>query len=134
MDQRQPRGEIRRPTSTRLNAWDVASAIAFADAGFPAVGTTSFGVAAMAGLPDGGRSSAAPNRELARRLAALDVLVSMDFEDGYDDDPELVARCIQELGVACVNNIEVSTHDRLVDPSAYADRLRPSRSMRRRCS
>jgi hypothetical protein len=25
------------------NAWDVASAVAFADAGFPAVGTTSFG-------------------------------------------------------------------------------------------
>ena len=28
------------------NAWDVASALAFAAAGFPAVGTTSFGVAA----------------------------------------------------------------------------------------
>ena len=39
------------------NAWDVASALAFVAAGFPAVGTTSFGVAAAAGHPDGGRST-----------------------------------------------------------------------------
>lgn len=39
------------------NAWDVGSALAFAAAGYPALGTTSFGVAASSGLPDGGRSS-----------------------------------------------------------------------------
>jgi 2-methylisocitrate lyase-like PEP mutase family enzyme len=32
------------------NAWDVPSALAFAGAGFPAVGTTSFGVAASHGV------------------------------------------------------------------------------------
>ncbi|NEA04408.1 isocitrate lyase/phosphoenolpyruvate mutase family protein, partial [Streptomyces sp. SID10116] len=35
------------------NAWDHASAAALAAAGFRAVGTTSLGVAAAAGLPDG---------------------------------------------------------------------------------
>ncbi|NDZ84684.1 isocitrate lyase/phosphoenolpyruvate mutase family protein, partial [Streptomyces sp. SID10115] len=34
------------------NAWDHASAAALAAAGFRAVGTTSLGVAAAAGLPD----------------------------------------------------------------------------------
>jgi 2-methylisocitrate lyase-like PEP mutase family enzyme len=39
------------------NAWDVSSALAFYNAGYYAIGTTSFGVAASAGYPDGGRSS-----------------------------------------------------------------------------
>jgi 2-methylisocitrate lyase-like PEP mutase family enzyme len=34
------------------NAWDVSSALAFHDAGYRAIGTTSFGVAASAGHPD----------------------------------------------------------------------------------
>jgi 2-methylisocitrate lyase-like PEP mutase family enzyme len=37
------------------NAWDARSAIAFAGEGFPAIGTTSFGVGAAAGHPDGAR-------------------------------------------------------------------------------
>ncbi len=39
------------------NAWDVGSALAFAAAGFRAVGTTSFGVNASAGRPDAGGAS-----------------------------------------------------------------------------
>ena len=39
------------------NAWDVPSALAFCDAGYPAIGTTSFGLAASAGYPDGGRAN-----------------------------------------------------------------------------
>jgi 2-methylisocitrate lyase-like PEP mutase family enzyme len=35
------------------NVWDVASARCLVEAGFPALGTTSLGVAAAAGLPDG---------------------------------------------------------------------------------
>ena len=50
------------------NAWDVGSALAFATAGYPAVGTTSFGVAASAGLPDGGRSSKAVTAALVEQL------------------------------------------------------------------
>ena len=40
------------------NAWDHASAATFAAAGFPAVGTTSLGVAAALGLPDGAAETA----------------------------------------------------------------------------
>ena len=53
------------------NAWDVSSALAFYDAGYRAVGTTSFGVAASAGHPDGGRSSKEPTRSLARSRAKI---------------------------------------------------------------
>jgi len=39
------------------NAWDAASARIFEQAGFPAVATTSSGVAAALGYPDGERIS-----------------------------------------------------------------------------
>jgi 2-methylisocitrate lyase-like PEP mutase family enzyme len=43
------------------NAWDVPSALAFLEAGFAAIGTTSFGVASSAGRPDGTRATREAN-------------------------------------------------------------------------
>ena len=103
------------------NAWDVASALAFLDAGFRAVGTTSFGVAASAGHADGARSTKEANRELARLLRALPCHVSMDIEDGYDDDPERVADYAAGLGVAGIN-IEDSSAERLIAPATRTRR------------
>ena len=65
------------------NAWDVASALALRDAGFPALGTTSFGVAASHGVPDGGRSTRDDNVALAAALHPLGCYLSLDIEDGY---------------------------------------------------
>ena len=104
------------------NAWDVASALAFAAAGFPAVGTTSFGVAAAAGHPDGGRSTKDATASLAAQLARLPVPVSTDIEDGYDDDPDAVAAYVAALGVAGIN-IEDSTEEALVAPQAHAAKV-----------
>lgn len=104
------------------NAWDVGSALAFADAGFPAVGTTSFGVAAAAGHADGGRSSKEATARLAARLASLPVHVSADVEDGYDDDPDAVASYVAGLGVAGIN-IEDSSAEALVAPAAHAAKV-----------
>jgi 2-methylisocitrate lyase-like PEP mutase family enzyme len=50
------------------NAWDVPSALAMVAEGFPAIGTTSFGVASSQGNPDGGRASREANLALARAL------------------------------------------------------------------
>lgn len=105
------------------NAWDVASALAFVEAGFPAIGTTSFGVGAAAGHPDGGRSTAEANRVLAQLLSRLPAYVSVDIEDGYSDDPQEVADYVASLGVAGVN-LEDSTGNRLVDPAAHAAKIR----------
>lgn len=104
------------------NAWDVASALAFVAAGFPAVGTTSFGVAAAAGHPDGGRSTKDATASLAAQLARLPVPASTDIEDGYDDDPDAVAAYVAALGVAGIN-IEDSTDEALVAPQAHAARV-----------
>ena len=104
------------------NAWDVPSALAFLDAGFAAVGTTSFGVVAGRGHADGGRFSKQANLELAAALASLDCFVSVDIEDGYADDPEAVTDYVAQLGVAGVN-IEDSTSEALIPPDVHAAKV-----------
>jgi 2-methylisocitrate lyase-like PEP mutase family enzyme len=104
------------------NAWDVASALAFLAAGYPAIGTTSFGVNAAAGHPDGDRSAKDATARLAEGLAVLPTYVSVDVEDGYHDDPERVAAYVAALGVAGVN-IEDSTAGSLVAPAAFAAKI-----------
>jgi 2-methylisocitrate lyase-like PEP mutase family enzyme len=104
------------------NAWDVPSALAFLDAGFEAIGTTSFGVASGLGRPDGGRATKEANLALARALTGLPAHISMDIEDGYADDPAEVADYAARLGVAGIN-IEDSTAERLVAPHAHAAKV-----------
>jgi 2-methylisocitrate lyase-like PEP mutase family enzyme len=104
------------------HAWDVSSALAFYDAGYRAVGTTSFGVASSAGHPDGGRASKEPTSRLARQLRNLPVYVSADVEDGYHDDPGVVAEYVSGLGVAGIN-IEDSTDEKLISPKAHAAKV-----------
>ena len=104
------------------NAWDVASALAFVEAGFPAIGTTSFGVAAASGVPDGRAGTRDASRALAHALAPLPVFVSVDIEDGYSEDPAVVASYVASLGVAGVN-VEDSSGGRLVDPAAHAAKI-----------
>jgi 2-methylisocitrate lyase-like PEP mutase family enzyme len=104
------------------NAWDVPSALAFLSAGFPAIGTTSFGVASALGRPDGGRATKEANLALARALTRLPCHVSVDIEDGYADEPDQVAGYAARLGVAGIN-IEDSTAERLIPPEAHAAKV-----------
>ena len=107
------------------NAWDVASALVFVEAGFPAVGTTSFGVSAAIGRPDAGRTSRQATADLVRRLRALPAYVTADLEDGYSDDPAEVAdlvAALADVGLAGVN-VEDSTYGQLIDPAAHAAKV-----------
>jgi 2-methylisocitrate lyase-like PEP mutase family enzyme len=107
------------------NAWDVPSALAFADAGWPALGTTSFGVASSLGRPDGDRASRSANLDLAERLSGLPVLLTVDSEDGYSDDPGEVAAYVDRLadrGVVGVN-LEDSLDGRLREPGVLAAKV-----------
>lgn len=107
------------------NAWDVGSALAFAASGYPAVGTTSFGIAASAGMPDGGRSSKLASAKLAAELQNLPAHVTVDSEDGYSEDAGEVADLVAELaalGVAGIN-LEDSTDGLLVDPATFAGKI-----------
>ncbi|MFC8732507.1 isocitrate lyase/phosphoenolpyruvate mutase family protein [Luteimicrobium sp. NPDC057192] len=104
------------------NAWDVGSALAFVAAGFPAVGTTSFGVGAAAGHPDGRGASRDATVALVARLRGLPVPLSVDVEDGYSADPDDVAAFVARLDVAGVN-LEDSAGGALVDPEVPAAKI-----------
>ncbi|MBP2411956.1 2-methylisocitrate lyase-like PEP mutase family enzyme [Arthrobacter stackebrandtii] len=107
------------------NAWDAGSALAFAKAGFTAIGTTSFGVAASQGMPDGAGLCRAATLALVGQLSRLGVHISADIEDGYSADSSEVAGFVAqlaELGVAGVN-LEDSSDGHLVDPAVAADKI-----------
>ncbi|MFC5753593.1 isocitrate lyase/PEP mutase family protein [Actinomadura rugatobispora] len=88
------------------NAWDFASGAALAEAGFPAIGTTSLGVAAAAGKPDAEGGTRAETLALTRALVRLPVPITVDIEGGFSELPEEVAALAAELdscGVAGIN-------------------------------
>jgi 2-methylisocitrate lyase-like PEP mutase family enzyme len=97
------------------NAWDHASAAALARAGFPALGTTSLGVAAAVGKRDATDATREETVALVRRIAHLDAFITVDLEDGFSDDPQAVAHLAQELealGAAGIN-LEDQLHNGL---------------------
>ena len=108
------------------NAWDVPSALALVAAGFTTIGTTSFGVASSLGRPDGDRATREANVRLADELGALPILLTLDIEDGYSDDPGEVADYVARLAAAGVVgvNIEDSRDGHLVDAAAAAAKHR----------
>jgi len=80
------------------NAWDVASARIFEDAGFPAIGTTSAGVANSFGYPDGQKIPRQEMLGVVRRIAgAVEVPVTADVEAGFGSTPEEVADTAREV-------------------------------------
>ncbi|QTR01697.1 isocitrate lyase/phosphoenolpyruvate mutase family protein [Saccharothrix algeriensis] len=104
------------------NAWDFASAAALVREGFPAVGTTSLGVAAAHGLPDAAGLAREEALALARALVRLPVAVTVDAEAGFGDAPGLAAEPA-DLGVAGLN-VEDGRGDRLADPAEQAELVR----------
>src|SRR5436309_5915613 len=74
------------------NAWDAASARVFEAEGFAAIATTSAGVAAALGYPDGGAVPAREMIEAVSRISrAVKVPVSADIEHAYGETPDAVA-------------------------------------------
>ena len=96
------------------NAWDVASARVFEEAGFGALATTSAGVAFTLGFPDGQRISRDEMLGVVRRIAtAVRVPVMADVEAGYGNRPEDTARTatdVSEAGAVGMN-LEDATGD-----------------------
>ncbi|MBO0784344.1 MAG: isocitrate lyase/phosphoenolpyruvate mutase family protein [Ktedonobacteraceae bacterium] len=94
------------------NAWDAASARLFEKAGFPAIGTTSAGIAFVHGARDGEQMSRQDMvNAIARIVASVQVPVTADIEAGYGSTPEEVARTIRAvMAVGAVGvNLEDST-------------------------
>jgi 2-methylisocitrate lyase-like PEP mutase family enzyme len=116
------------------NAWDAGSARMLSSLGFPAIATTSAGIAFSLGLPDYQR---AVSRELmlervGQITAAVDVPVSADLEAGYGAEPEEVGETIRQAIIAGAvgGNIEDFTGERsapLFDLTLATERIRAAR-------
>jgi len=86
------------------NAWDAATARLVRDAGFPAVATTSSGVAEALGYEDGERTPAEEMLAAVARIArAVDVPVTADLEAGYGLEPGELARRLVAAGAVGLN-------------------------------
>jgi len=115
------------------NVWDVASARIIEDAGFPALATTSAGIAFSLGFPDGQRISRKEMMAQVARIArAVKVSVTADAEAGYGDRPEdaaQTARAVIEAGAVGMN-FEDGTDDPehpLIDLALQMERIRAIR-------
>jgi 2-methylisocitrate lyase-like PEP mutase family enzyme len=87
-----------KPVLLLANVWDVASARIIEEAGFPALATTSAGIAFSHGYPDGQKI---PSDEMFAAIAqiagAVRVPVTADVEAGYGERPEDAARTARHV-------------------------------------
>lgn len=113
------------------NAWDAGSARVLEHVGFPAIATTSAGIAWSCGVPDGGALDRDTMLEhIGRIVAAVDVPVTADLEAGYGVTPDDVGRTVAravELG-AVGGNIEDADGGRLFGIDEAVDRLAAARA------
>jgi 2-methylisocitrate lyase-like PEP mutase family enzyme len=82
------------------NPWDIGSARLLAAAGFEALATTSAGFAASVGKTDGALDAATTIDHVRALVAATDLPVSADLEDGLAADPAGVADVFTAIGNA----------------------------------
>jgi 2-methylisocitrate lyase-like PEP mutase family enzyme len=117
------------------NAWDAISARILEDAGYPAIATTSAGVAAALGYPDGQRISRQEMLEAVARIArAVRVPVTADVEAGYGTTIEGMAETAKAViaSGAVGMNLEDVTGDEassLVDIPLQVEKIRAIRSV-----
>lgn len=113
------------------NAWDAGSARVLEQLGFPAIATTSAGIAWSRGVPDGGDLDRDTMLEQVGLIVdAVDVPVTADLESGYgqtaDDVGSTVALAVARGAVG--GNIEDAVEGRLFEVDEAVDRLRAARA------
>jgi 2-methylisocitrate lyase-like PEP mutase family enzyme len=112
------------------NAWDVASARVVEELGYPAIATTSAGIANVLGYPDGEHISRDEMLEMVARIArAVRVPVTADMEAGYGTtlkDMEETARAVVAAGAVGMNLEDVIGTDEssLVETTLQMDKIR----------
>src|SRR5665213_2216206 len=110
------------------NAWDVISARVYEDAGFPAVATSSAGLANSLGYSDGNVLDVDLHLATLERLTrALDVPLSADVESGYAADTASLVAFVRRLaatGVAGYNLEDVKAEGELFELDEARERVR----------
>jgi 2-methylisocitrate lyase-like PEP mutase family enzyme len=113
------------------NAWDAGSARILEQVGFPAVATTSAGIAWSCGIPDGEELDRDTMLDHVGRIAAaVSVPVTADLEAGYGDTADEVARTVAmavELGVVG-GNLEDAGPDGMFGIDEAVERLAAARA------
>jgi 2-methylisocitrate lyase-like PEP mutase family enzyme len=98
---------------TMPNPWDVGSAVALQSLGFPALASTSAGMAWSLGHADNQVTMEEVLAHLTTLAARVDIPMNADFENGFADAPDGVAANVAlavETGVAGLS-VEDSTGD-----------------------
>ena len=111
------------------NAWDRGSAVRLVAMGFEAIASTSSGAAWAAGREDGELSLDEVLEHLRLLAASVPVPVNADFENGFADAPDAVARNVAravDTGIAALS-IEDWSGSAMYDASLAVERLRAAR-------
>jgi len=111
------------------NAWDAASARIFEDAGFPAIATTSAGVAFSLGYPDGQHI---PREEMVaavkKIVSAVQVPVTADLEAGYEDIAKTAMGAIEAGAVGLnIEDMNYGDHGTLVPIARQVEKIKTVR-------
>lgn len=101
------------------NAWDAGSARMLASMGFPAIATTSSGTALRSGRLDYAIDLDTSIAVAAELAAAVDVPVSVDFEDGFGSRPETVAAHVERLIATGVAGFSIEDYTRDAERPIY---------------
>ena len=114
------------------NAWDVVSAKIFASVGFPAIATTSAGVANCLGFRDGERIPFEELIFMTRKIVnAVDIPVTADIESGYSQGLEQLAQSIAgvvDSGAIGINIEDATPAGELIDPDFNALKIQKVRT------
>ncbi|MFC3226091.1 oxaloacetate decarboxylase [Marinibaculum pumilum] len=119
------------------NPWDIGTTRMLAGLGFRALATTSAGFAFSRGLADGAVGRSAMLDHAAEIVAATDLPVSADLENGYGDSPEAVADCIGMAAAAGLVGCSIEDATGRPDmplypPDLAAERIRAAAEAARR--
>jgi 2-methylisocitrate lyase-like PEP mutase family enzyme len=110
------------------NPWDLGTARLLAQLGFEALATTGAGYAFSRGQRDGTLGRDRMMRHVEEIAAATELPLSADLENGFGDDPEVVAETIRmgaDRGLvgASIEDFRYGRDDGLYEPSLAKERI-----------
>jgi 2-methylisocitrate lyase-like PEP mutase family enzyme len=113
--------ELHQPGNPLLipNPWDAGSASILASLGFQALATTSSGFGATLARPDMSVSREEALAHAAAVVAAVEVPVSADLENGFADDPAGVAETIRGAVSAGLAGCSIEDSTQRADDPIY---------------
>ena len=118
------------------NPWDIGTARLLQSLGFEALATTSAGFAFSIGKPDGAVDRETMLAHAADLVAATDLPISADLENGYGDAPAYVAETIRraaDIGLAgcSIEDVAARRQQAPYELSLAAERVRAAVEMTR---